>query len=89
MTLTNAFETAILERVAAQAPVSLEDLQQLFRHDSWNRLFAAIGRLSRTGALAIRRVDRSTYLISPGPRLPVVEGIRPPGNTPSSAGVRT
>ena len=68
MTDREALELAILERVAAGALLSLEDLQQFFRHHSWNRLFAAVDKLSRKGSLAIRRIDRCTYLISLGPQ---------------------
>jgi hypothetical protein len=68
MTDRDALELAILERVAAGAPLSLEDLQQFFRHHSWNRSFAAVDKLSRKGSLAIRRIDRCTYLISLGPQ---------------------
>lgn len=62
----DTLEFAILERVTAGAPLSLEDLQQFFRHHSWNRLFAPVDQLSRKGSLAIRRIDRCTYLISLG-----------------------
>ena len=68
MTDSGALKFAILERVAAGAPLSFEDLQQFFRHHSWNRLFAAVDQLSRKGSLAIRRIDRCTYLISLGPQ---------------------
>jgi hypothetical protein len=68
MTDTDELEYAILELVTARAPVSLEDLQQCFRYYSWNRLFETIDRLSRKGSLTIRRVDRCTYLLSPGPQ---------------------
>lgn len=68
MTDCDALELAILERVAASAPLSLEDLQQFFRHHSWNLLFAAVDQLSRKGSLAIRRIDRCTYHISLGPQ---------------------
>jgi hypothetical protein len=68
MTDCDAIEIAILERVAASAPLSLEDLQQFFRHHSWNLLFAAVDQLSRKGSLAIWRIDRCTYLISLGPQ---------------------
>lgn len=68
MTDCDALELAILERVAAGAPLSFEDLQQFLRHHSWNRLFAAVDQLSRKGSLAIRRIDRCTYHISLGPQ---------------------
>lgn len=68
MTDRDALELAILERVAAGAPMSLEDLQQFFRHHSWNRLFAVVDQLSRKGSLGIRRIDRCTYHISLGPQ---------------------
>ena len=64
----DAFELSLMERVATHAPVSLEALHLIFKDHSWNRLFAAMDRLSRTGVLAITRVDRETYLISLGPR---------------------
>jgi hypothetical protein len=64
----DALELAILERVAAGAPLSLEDLQQFLFHHSWNRLFATVDQLSRKGSLAIRRIDRCTYHISLGPQ---------------------
>jgi hypothetical protein len=64
----DALELAILERVAAGAPLSLEDLQQFFCHHSWNRLFATVDQLSRKGSLAMRRIDRCTYHISLGPQ---------------------
>lgn len=85
MTETDALEMAILEQVASHAPVSLEDLQQLFGHQSWNRLFAAIDRLSRRSALTIRRIDRCTYIISLGPRFSTVAIGSPRGKTTSTA----
>ena len=89
MTDSDALEFAILDRVAADAPVSLEDLQQIFGHDGWNRLFATIDRLSRMGLLTIRRVDRSTYLISLGPRLPTAPRVGRPDSASSSAAVQS
>ena len=47
MTEADALDMAILERVAAHAPMDLETLQRLVRQYSWNCLFAAIDRLSR------------------------------------------
>ncbi len=86
---SDALECAILERVAAHAPVSLEDLQQFFRHDGWNRLFATIDRLSRKGSLTIRRVDRCTYLISLGPRLPTAARVSRPDSAFSSTALQS
>jgi hypothetical protein len=37
MTDLGSLEVAILERVATLASMNLEDLQQFFRHHSWNR----------------------------------------------------
>ncbi len=74
MTDTDELESAILDLVTARAPVSLDDVQQCFRHYSWNRLFETIDRLSRKGSLTIRRVDRCTYLLSPSPRLALTAG---------------
>jgi len=72
-----AFEFSIIERVAIHAPVSLDDLYELFRDHSWNQLFATIDRLSRKGSLAISRVDRQTYMISLGPQLSTGTGGSP------------
>ena len=72
MTEADALDMAILERVAAHAPMDLETLQRLVRQYSWNCLFAAIDRLSRRGSLTIRRVDRCTYFISLGPQFSTV-----------------
>ena len=85
MTETDALDFAILEQVASHAPLNLEDLRQLFRQQSWNRLFNAIDRLSRRRALTIRRIDRSTYLISLGPRFSTVAIGSPLGKTTSTA----
>ncbi len=63
-----AFEFSVIEQVSSRAPISFDELAALFKSHTWNRLFAATDRLSREGALAIRRVDRGTYLISLGPR---------------------
>jgi hypothetical protein len=71
MTDLDAFAFTILERVAARGPMDLEDLQQLFRHQSWNRLFVAVDQLSRKGSLTIQRIDRCSYLISLGPQFAV------------------
>lgn len=68
MSEQEAFEVRVIEQVAGHAPISLDDLHGLFGGHSWNRLFAAADRLSREGALAIRRVDRGTYVVSLGPR---------------------
>lgn len=64
----DAFEFSVMEQVSSRAPISFDELARLFKSHTWNRLFAATDRLSRDGALAIRRVDRGTYLISLGPR---------------------
>lgn len=64
----DAFEFSVVERVAGHEPITFDELARLFTAHSWNRVFAATDRLSRDGALAIRCVDRGTYLISLGPR---------------------
>jgi len=64
----DALDRSVIERVATHAPVSIEALHLIFKDHSWNQLFAAMDRLSRTGALAISRIDRETYLVSLGPR---------------------
>ena len=64
---SESFELRVMERVAAHAPVSFEELQRLLNGHTWNQLFAAMDRLSRRGALMIRRVDCGTYLLSLGP----------------------
>ena len=64
-----AFETSVIDQVAGHAPISFDELHRLIGEDSWSRLFAVTDRLSREGALAIRRVGRGTYLISLGPGL--------------------
>lgn len=64
-----AFDFSVIEQVSSRAPISFDDLARLFKSHTWNRLFAATDRLSREGALAIRRIDRGTYLISLGPRV--------------------
>ncbi len=63
-----AFEFSVIEQVSSRAPISFDELAQLFKSHTWNQLFAATDRLSRDGALSVRRVDRGTYLISLGPR---------------------
>jgi len=82
MTEAEVLELAILERVVASAPMTLEDLQQMFHHFSWNQLFVAIDRLSRKGSLTLRRVDRCTYRISLGTQPAAEATDRQFGNTP-------
>ena len=65
---SDALDCSVMERVARHAPVSFEELQRLLKDYTWNQLFAAADRLSRNGSLLIRRIDRCTDLISPGPR---------------------
>jgi predicted transcriptional regulator of viral defense system len=79
-----ALDFSVVERVATHAPVSFEELQRLFKDHSWNQLFAATDRLSRKGALAVRRVDRGTYLISLGPQFTIA-----PEVTQASSSTRT
>ncbi len=57
-------DITILQRMTLEAPLTLDDLQQHFQDFSWNRLFAAIDRMSREGTIALRRLDRRTYLIT-------------------------
>jgi hypothetical protein len=66
----DAFDLVVVERIAQHQPVSFEDLQRLLHEPTWNRLFAAADRLSRRGVLIIRRLDRSTYMISLAPPRP-------------------
>jgi hypothetical protein len=68
MTDLDSLEVAILEGVTTRTSMNLEDLQQFFRHHSWNQLFGAVDQLSRKGSLAIRRIDRCTCLVSLGPK---------------------
>jgi len=68
MTDLDVFAFTILEQVAARGPMTLEDLQGIFRQQSWNRLFAAFDQLSQSGSLTVKRPHRSTYVISVGPQ---------------------
>lgn len=81
MTYRDALEFTVLERVALQAPVSLEDLMTTCSGYTWNQLFAAVDALSRRGAITLRRIDRCTYLISLGPQFSVRRAASSAGNT--------
>lgn len=70
MTDADADDFLILEQVASQSSISLEDLQQGCHRHSWNRLFSAVDRLSRKGSLVIRRIDRRAYIMSLGRPFP-------------------
>jgi len=62
----NEVETAILQKVEGLGPCTLEELIRALPGYTWNQLFSAVDRLSRDGALIIRRPTQFGYVVEAG-----------------------
>ena len=62
----NEVEAAILQRVEGLGSCTLEELIRALPGYTWNQLFSAIDRLSRDGALVLRRPTQFEYVVEAG-----------------------
>jgi hypothetical protein len=68
MLRTDSLESAIRQILAQVGTCTLEELNERLPHYSWNRVFAAVDRLNRQGAVTLQRPDSSDYILSLAPR---------------------
>ena len=59
-------ESAILQKLEELGSCTFEDLVRALPGYSWNQVFIAIDRLSRDGALIIRRPTQFGYVVEAG-----------------------
>jgi hypothetical protein len=59
-----AIEAAIQNELAQVGACTLEELIERLPYYSWNQVFAVVDRLSREGAVVLRRPDSLHYMIS-------------------------
>ena len=59
-------EEAIVEKLRANGPCSLDDVVTSLPSFSWGKVFAAVDRMSRDGRLSLRQHSYSTYHLSLG-----------------------
>lgn len=59
-------ESAVRSRLMQHTPCSLDALLARLPQFSWNEVFAAVDRLSRTGEVVLRHPARFSYEVSLG-----------------------
>jgi len=64
MLRTDILESAIRQELAQVGTGTLEELNERLPYYSWNQVFAEVDRLSREGAVALRRQASSGYILS-------------------------
>jgi len=64
MLRTGSLESAIRQELAQVGTCTLEELNERLPYYSWNQVFAEVDRLSREGAVVLRRQDSSDYILS-------------------------
>ncbi|MBM4124241.1 MAG: hypothetical protein FJ246_04710 [Nitrospira sp.] len=57
-------DSAIMLRLERQGACNLDELIQAFPGYAWNQMFAAIDRLSRSGAVTLQPLPPRDYLVS-------------------------
>jgi len=67
MLRTDSLESAIRQELAQVDTCTLEELNDRLPYYSWNQVFAEVDRLSREGAVVLRRQDSSGYILSLAP----------------------
>ena len=71
-------ESTIRQELNQVGTCTLEELNERLPCYSWNQVFAVVDRLSREGAVTLRRPDSFNYVLSLTPR----RSAEPSGATP-------